>query len=280
MIKTAKIMNDKDFCAWVRRQLGYPLVKVELTDDQIKDNIYRALDMFIKYASDNGSEEAFYSLMLSAGQTDYELPEGILDVIDFNDEGYGDHGINTLFTMQNQLYNAGLLNFGDLGTGLTMVSYHLALDFIEVIQRYTTTGFQWNYDDVERILTVSPEPESGTITIHEPNTGSSKIVNSPGWILLKVKQLIGTGRPGFSSNKAYSALYNKTWVKEYTLALCKIVLGEIRRKFESYSSIGNTGIALNGDALLSEGKEEKEQLEEKLMTFENYSGYGILTGIV
>ena len=42
----------------------------------------------------------------------------------------------------------------------------------------------------------------------------------------------------------------------------------IRRKFSNFSSIGNTGIQLDGDSLVSEGKEEKERLEDQLQTRE------------
>jgi hypothetical protein len=92
--------------------------------------------------------------------------------------------------------------------------------------------------------------------------------------------LIGAGKPGFNIQNAYAKLFAQRWVRFYVLALCKIVLGTIRRKFESFSSIGNSGIALDGGSLLSEGKEEKEKLEEELYTRENWGGYPIMTGII
>jgi hypothetical protein len=57
-----------------------------------------------------------------------------------------------------------------------------------------------------------------------------------------------------------------------------MILGETRRKFANFSSIGNTGISLDGDSLLSEGKEEKERLEEKLKEEENFEGSYITFG--
>jgi hypothetical protein len=50
----------------------------------------------------------------------------------------------------------------------------------------------------------------------------------------------------------------------------------IRRKFSNYNSIGNTGIALDGDSLVSEGKEEKQELFEELSTNESYDGFPIM----
>jgi hypothetical protein len=55
-------------------------------------------------------------------------------------------------------------------------------------------------------------------------------------------------------------------------------LGQIRRKFSAYNSVGNTGISLDGAELLSEGKEEMERLIEELDTNYAYEGYGIFIG--
>ena len=55
-------------------------------------------------------------------------------------------------------------------------------------------------------------------------------------------------------------------VKEYALALCKIIEGNIRRKLQAAPG----AIQLDGDSLVSEGMSEKQSIEEKLVTeFQN-----------
>ena len=55
-------------------------------------------------------------------------------------------------------------------------------------------------------------------------------------------------------------------VKEYSLALCKIIEGNIRRKLQSAPG----AIQLDGDSLVSEGMSEKQAIEDKLVTqFQN-----------
>ena len=49
-------------------------------------------------------------------------------------------------------------------------------------------------------------------------------------------------------------------VKEYALALCKIIEGEIRRKLQSAPG----AIQLDGDSLVSEGMSEKQAIEDRL----------------
>lgn len=55
-------------------------------------------------------------------------------------------------------------------------------------------------------------------------------------------------------------------VKEYALALCKIIEGNIRRKLQSAPG----AIQLDGDSLVSEGTHEKQEIESKLVSeFQN-----------
>jgi hypothetical protein len=73
-------------------------------------------------------------------------------------------------------------------------------------------------------------------------------------------------------------LYESDWILDYVTALSKINLGIIRRKFESFSSMGNSGISLDGGDLISEGKDEKEALEETLRLEESWEGMPIIVG--
>jgi len=57
-----------------------------------------------------------------------------------------------------------------------------------------------------------------------------------------------------------------------------MTLGRIRMKFANFGSIGNSGISMDGDALMSEGKEEKERLDEQLREEEPEQGYDISIG--
>jgi len=58
----------------------------------------------------------------------------------------------------------------------------------------------------------------------------------------------------------------KQWIRQYTLALCKELLGLIRSKFQSIP-IPNADLQLNGESLLSQGKEEKDKLQTQMKEF-------------
>ena len=55
----------------------------------------------------------------------------------------------------------------------------------------------------------------------------------------------------------------KQWIRKYALALCKEMLGQIRGKFTTMPIPGDS-VTLNHSELLTQAKEEQEQLKEKL----------------
>lgn len=57
----------------------------------------------------------------------------------------------------------------------------------------------------------------------------------------------------------------KQWIRRFALSLSKEMLGLVRSKFSSIPIPGND-ISMNGDALVSAGKEEQEALREELKT--------------
>jgi hypothetical protein len=58
----------------------------------------------------------------------------------------------------------------------------------------------------------------------------------------------------------------RQWIRQYTLALCKELLGLIRSKFQSIP-IPNADLQLNGESLVNAGKEEKDKLQTQMKEF-------------
>lgn len=57
----------------------------------------------------------------------------------------------------------------------------------------------------------------------------------------------------------------RQWIRQYTVALAKQLLGEIRSKFSSIP-IPNGDVSLNGDTLMSQAREDMQKLKEELKT--------------
>ena len=68
------------------------------------------------------------------------------------------------------------------------------------------------------------------------------------------------------------------WIKDYTLASCKYMLGEARSKFATIAG-PQGGSTLNGDTLKAEAQAEMEKLETEVsQAVSGGTGYGFLIG--
>jgi hypothetical protein len=73
-------------------------------------------------------------------------------------------------------------------------------------------------------------------------------------------------------------LYARQWIKDYTLANCKLMLGEARSKFSSIAGPQGGG-SLNGGDLKADGKAEVEKLDKELETLiSGGTGYTFIIG--
>lgn len=257
----------------IRRRLGYPMVKVELSNQQVMDEIDYSRQKWVKWAVGQATQEVYFTLELSAGEFLYDLPAGVVEVVGYKSKGIGE-SINTLFTLENYLYSQGLYDAlikTSISDGYSLVSYHVARDFLHTVERYIPDEYNFKYHPYTNQLEIRPVP--GTTNL---STGSIA-GESQGYLLVRsymVQQSSYTD--SWNSSDTYQNFFEfSDWIQDYALARCKIILGRIRGKFANFASLGNTGISLDGDQLIQEGKEEIERLEETLRLEEAYDGYGV-----
>jgi hypothetical protein len=274
-------LSKKNLADKIKRKLGYPMIKVELDNTQIYDAIDYSRNKWMKWAVGQATQESFFTLMLSAGQTIYDMPTGTVEVIDYLSTGTTS-GINTLFTIDNFLYNQGmyesLIHTAGGDAGYTLVSYHIARDFLETVRKYTPDKYNFKYHPYTNQLEINPAPPSGNSLVLTVS-GVEYTYDSPGFVLVRSFRVEGsTVSSTWTSGDSDDDFHGLDWIFDYATADCKERLGMVRRKFENFASIGNTGIAMDGGDLIAEGKEEKERLLETLKDEEAYEGWGIEIG--
>ncbi len=283
--------SKEDLADLIRRRLGEPVIKVELNTQQIFDAIDYAKQKWVKWGAGNSIVETYFTTLLLAGQNFYNLPIGVVDIVDYDDRGMGG-SINTLFTLDNFLYNKGMFGGlfwnGGVPYGSSILNYHMALDYLETIDRYTPSIYNYKYHKYTNQLEVQPAPPSGNALDVQ---GQNVTIDSPGFVLVRSYMLEGSHYAGMETDMSQSDwkrnypttssdtnFYTSDWIFDYALAECKMMLGRIRSKFTQFASIGNVGIGLDGETLLQEGITEKERLDETLRLEEPHEGYGILMG--
>ena len=263
----------------IKRRLGHPMVKVEVDDTQIIDNINYARNKFIKFAAGQATQEVYFTMMLSGGQYLYDLPDGTVEVIGYESSSSELGGINTLFTLGNYLYQHGA--YGILspaaagGTGdYNLISYHIAIDFLETIERYNPDSYRFRYHKTANLLEIQPPPATGNSFILDDVE-----YDSPGFILVRAVMIEGSMLSCWDGVDSVDLnLYDYGWVEDYATARTKLTLGLVRRKFANFTALGNQGTTMDGAELISEAKEEIEALETSLQLQEVFVGWPVIVG--
>jgi hypothetical protein len=245
----------------VKRQLGHPLVNIEISDEQLYDNITDAIEYFTKWAGHTEEFLIFDSRLYKRGigidvgtmvnttpemynsQTaglsasyDYDLASyrKVVDCFSFN---YGEStGINTLFTLEQalsqQIYSSYML--GSFGYDLT--TWEVLKQFIDLRTKVLAMTPHFRFDNRKQILRIIPEPVS-TESYY--------------------------GVVGCYLERPIKDTISERWVFKYTLALTKIAVAHVRGKIKGTALMG--GGTINADDFMQQGLKEKDELEKDLM---------------
>lgn len=240
-----------DFC---RTMLGDGMIDVELDPVHYETSLDRALSVF-RQRSDNAVEESFAFLTLKEQENEYILPKEIQQVRQIYRRSVGSRTGNgaggTVFEPFNLAYtNTYLLSSTNMGGLLT---YELFAGYQERLGKMFGSYINFNWHSQSRKL-----------TIHQrPRTDESVML----WVY--------NVRPDFA---IIDDTYAGQWIKDYSLANCKIILGQAREKFASIAG-PQGGTALNGASLKAEGQTDIDRLTEELKTaVSGGEGYTFIVG--
>ena len=239
---------------YVNAMLGGGMVDVELDPVHYETALTKALTRF-RQRSDNSVEESYMFMPTVVDQNAYTLPSEVIEVRRLfrrsigSRTGGGDGG--TLFEPFNLAYtNTYLLSSTQMGG---LATYYAFAGHQELVGRMFGSFINFKFDPVNHKLTI----------MQRPRTNEDVMIacynKRPDFVLL--------GDP-----------YAGQWLKDYTLATCKYMIGEARGKFATIST-PQGGTSLNGDALKAEAQAEMEKLEADVSTqVAGGAGYGFLIG--
>lgn len=226
---------------YCKAMLGDGMVDVELDPVHYETALQRSLAKY-RQRGDSSVEESYMLLTTVEDQNTYVLPKEVIEVRQIfrrsvgSRTGGGTGG--TLFEPFNLAYtNTYLLASSNMGGILT---YELFAQYQEMIGRMFGAFIEFKWHSQSHKLTLLQRPRTSDEELllycynHRPDIG---ILND---------------------------VYAAQWVKDYTLATCKIMLGNAREKFAQIAG-PQGGTSLNGTALKTEGQTEIDKLETDLM---------------
>ena len=236
--------GQQEIFDYVKNSLGDGMIDVELDPKHYQTALERAVNRY-RQRSSNATEESYNFLELKKNQNKYILPNEIINVrqvgrrtVGSRTEG-GEGG--TLFEPFNLAYtNTYLLRAGATGG---LATYYAFASYQELVGKMFGSFIQHHYDNATKTLTITQRPraDNETVILHTDNF-----------------------RPDIT---LFKDIYSKPWIRDYTLAVSKLMLGEARGKFNTIAG-PQGGTTLNGEALKNEGQAEMERLDNEINNYQ------------
>jgi len=236
----ARITSKQELKSYILHMLGYPVMQVELDttlDGQVDMIIDNAIQDFQELNSSEGNYLHYTSILVSAGVSEYSLSGHNIEAIYDLDLAMDLYGINVLFSPEHILLYDQWVNKGNYpggpgsrssqNTGLVITEYQIAMQYVEQVKVMFGKQHTAKWHKEREILQIIPPPKQ-----------------------------CGVGMIALYKRTEAEYLYNHRLVKKLAIARCKELLGLHIRK---YGATLPDGITINGDALVSEGREDAEK---------------------
>lgn len=251
----ATATQKQEIFDYVNAFLGGGMVDVELDPVHYETALTKALTRY-RMRSDHSVEESYLFLELVKDQNEYILPSEVIEVRKLyrrsigSRTGNGDGG--SLFEPFNLAYTNTYLLSGSTQMG-GLATYEMFAGYQELVGRMFGSFIEFKWNSNTKKLTI----------LQRPRAEEEVLIFAYNY------------RPDAQLLDDYLA---KQWIKDYTLAACKYMLGEARSKFATIAG-PQGGSTLNGDTLKAEAQSEMEKLENEVsMAVPGGTGYGFLIG--
>ena len=231
----------KEVFDYVNSMLASGMVDVELDPIHYEQALKQATIRY-RQRSAKALEESYSFLDLIQDTPDYILPSEVLSVRQVFRRSIG--STTTSSATQFEPFEAGFLNMYLLQSGRVggLLNYELFAQYQELSARMFGGYMNFHFNSSSKVLSLHRRPR-----------------NSDETVLLWTYNY----KPDVTLLTDYMIL---PWIRDYTLGVAKIMLGEAREKFGTIAG-PQGGTSLNGTALKAEGQATLDRLEEELKNY-------------
>lgn len=235
MIPTTR-QSFADYCL---RALGYPVIQINIDDDQLDDRIDEALQFYREYHSD-AIFRAFFQHELTEDDVDNRyipIQDEILNVtriLPFSFE-------NSTLNMFNVRYQMALSDMFNLGFAGNLSNYSQTMSYISTLDMILNGLPQVEFNRHMNRLYIFDNLREGRI-------------QAGNFVIIEGYRIV-------DPNQAPD-IWNDTYLKRYAIALIKKQWGINLKKFSGVEMLG--GVTLNGQEIYQEAIEEIQRLEEEV----------------
>jgi hypothetical protein len=225
------------------RKLGFPVIDINVDDDQLEDRIDDALQLFHQYHY-GGTERTWLAHQLTAGDITNKyitLSDNIIGVSKvFPYTGASQSSTSSAgFNIFDINYQLRLNDFYNL-TASSYTYYVIAREHLSMLDMIITGEYPYTFNKNTHKLSLQIELAKRFL---------------PGnYMVFECLRIVDPD--------VYGSVFNEIWVKEYTAQLFKRQWGENLKKYGNYVLPG--GLIIQGDKIWEEASTEIEKLELKL----------------
>ena len=234
----------KDYCL---RRLGFPVIDINVDEDQIEDRIDDALQYWQDYHFD-GLQKFYYIKRI----TSTEINQKYIDLSNVQDESNNKLeivGVSRIFPIQDSQASISMFD----------LRYQLRLN---ELYDFTSASYV-NYTLTQQHLRSLELMFSGEVPIRFQRHMQKLYIDwAWGATEAPVGSVVVAECYANIDPTIYNKVWNDRWMKEYTTALIKRTWGNNLKKFDGLQLPG--GVTLNGDKIYEEAVGEIEKLETEM----------------
>ena len=237
----------KDYCL---RRLGFPVIEINVDDDQVEDRIDDALQYWQDYHFD-GLQKVYYIKKLDQTDIDNKYLD-LSSALDSSNNSLQIAGVTRIFPIQDSL---ATINMFDL-------RYQLRLN-----ELYDFTSASYiNYTLTQQHLRSLEIMFTGEVPIRF-NRHMKRLFIDWSWGNQEapVGQIVVAECYATLNPDVYNWVYNDRWLKEYATALIKRTWGSNMSKFDNILLPG--GVKMRGSEIYDDAIKEIERLETEMESF-------------
>ena len=247
----AQITNRQEFKDYCLRRLGFPVIDINIDDEQVEDRIDDAMQYWQDYHFD-GLQKVYYIKAV----TQQDINQRYIDMRPSVTKDASNNSLNivgvtrifpvsdsqatiNMFDLRYQLRLNELYDF----TSASYINYTLTMQHLRSLEILFTGEVPIRFQRHMHKLFIdwawgASEAPVGTIVVAE----CYAMINPD----------------------VYNAVWDDRWLKRYATALIKRNWGDNLKKFQGVQLLG--GVTLNGDKIYEDAVEEIKQLEQELET--------------
>lgn len=230
--------SRQEFKDYVLRSLGYPVIEINVSDDQVEDRIDQALKWYGDYHFD-ATDRTYYKHQVTAADKinkSITLPDNIIGAVSIFSIGDPSVRADDLFNIRYQIALNDLYTL----TSVSLVPYYMVMQHLSVIQELLVGKQPIRFSRHRNILNIDMDWNT---------------INEGEWLIVEAYQVIDP--------EIYTDVWGDRWLYQYAEQLVKRQWGTNLKKYDGMQMPG--GITFNGQKIYDEADAEIKRMEEEMI---------------